>query len=270
MERPSWAPPGIDLSRPSIARVYDCSLGGFHNFAADRAVVERAREVMPGLLAMSRAGRGFLTRAVGYCLQAGVRQFLDIGSGIPTAGNVHEVARAVAPDARVVYVDIDPVAVAHSEAILGDDPDAAVIQADLRDPKRILDHETTHRLLDFDRPIALLMVAVLHFIPDSDGPRGLIEQFLSPLAPGSYLIMSHATADGPPAQQMTQATDMYQRTVGDVAARSRQDVLSLFDGLELVPPGLTWISQWMQPEDAPAEPEPERIFGGYGGVARKP
>jgi hypothetical protein len=268
MERPSWAPAEIDLNQPSIARVYDCSLGGFHNFAADRAVVERVRQVMPNVLAMARANRTFLNRAVRYCIGAGIRQFLDIGSGIPTSGNVHEIARELAPDAQVIYVDCDPVAVAHSSAILGADPHAAVVQADLRSPKRILDDPTVRRLIDFDQPVALLLVAVLPFIPDSDDPPGLVDQFVGALPAGSYLVLSHATKDGPSGDEMEHVTSMYRRVVADVVARPRDQVLSMFRGVELVSPGLTWVAQWAQPGDGPVL-EQEQVYGGYGGVGRK-
>jgi hypothetical protein len=269
MERPSWAPAGIDINRPSIARVYDCSLGGFHNFTSDRQLVEQMREMMPEALLMARANRAFLTRAVRYCLQAGVRQFLDIGSGIPTSGNVHEVARRLDPLSRVVYVDSDPVAVAHSQAILGDDDKAAMIQADLREPKLILEDPAVHRLLDFNQPLALMMVAVLHFIPDEEDPRGLIDQFAGRLADGSYFIMSHGTNDGPPRAQMNQVTNLYRKAVADATMRSRDEVLALFGGFDLVPPGVTWPDQWVQPgeDDPPTRTEP--LCGYYAGVGRK-
>lgn len=270
MERPSWAPVGIDINRPSIARVYDCSLGGFHNFTSDRQLVEKMREMMPEALLMARANRGFLTRAVRFCLQAGVRQFLDIGSGIPTSGNVHEVARRIEPESRVVYVDSDPVAVAHSQAILGDDDKAAIIEADLREPKLILEHPAVHRLINFDEPLGLMMVAVLHFIADEEDPRGLIDQFANRMVPGSYLIMSHGTADGPPGGQMTQVTNLYRQVVADNTMRTRDEVLALFGGFELIPPGLTWPEQWVQPGEDEVPTRAEPLCGYYAGVGRKP
>jgi S-adenosyl methyltransferase len=271
MERPGWAPVGIDVHRPSIARVYDCLLGGFHNFTSDREHVDRIRDLMPDVVQMARANRAFLTRAVRFCLRAGIRQFLDLGSGIPTAGNVHEVAQALDPEARVVYVDSDPVAVAHSEAILGANERAAAIQADLREPKSILQDPAVHRLLDFDRPAALIMVAVLHFIPDADDPAGLIDQFAGPLAAGSLLVLSHGTTDGPPRAQMDQVEQVSRQTVAAGAtSRSRAEVLPLFDGFELVPPGLTWAARWVPPGQDAAPPGSEQVFGNYAGVGRKP
>src|SRR5256714_11738363 len=157
MERPAWAPDGIDLDRPNAARMYDYALGGSHNFAVDREMVEKVEAMMPGSSLIAHANRGFLRRAVRYCLDAGVRQFIDVGSGIPTVSSVHEVARQVAPDTHVVYVDVDPVAVAHSQAILRDDPYTAAIHGDVRRPAEILADPQVTRLIDFDRPVAVLL-----------------------------------------------------------------------------------------------------------------
>jgi SAM-dependent methyltransferase len=269
MEQPGWVPRGIDVDQPSIARVYDCYLGGFHNFTADRALVEQIRKVLPAAPLFARANRTFLTSAVRYCVQQGVTQFLDLGSGIPTVGNVHEVARKADPRARVVYVDSDPVAVAHSEAILDGDEDATIIEADLREPKRIIDNPETRRLLDLDRPVALLMVAVLHFIPDSDDPGSLVDEFAAQLAPGSYLIASHGTNDGPTDGQFTTVTNMYRQTVAAVTMRPRAEIRSLFRDFELIPPGLTWVSQWRPPTETADALEPEKLFGAYSGVGYK-
>jgi SAM-dependent methyltransferase len=266
MEQPGWVPRGIDVDQPSIARVYDCYLGGFHNFTADRALVEQIRRVLPGAPLFARASRTFLTSAVRYCVQRGVNQFLDLGSGIPTVGNVHEVARKADPSARVVYVDSDPVAVAHSEAILDGDEHATIVEADIREPKRVIDDPATRRLLDFDRPVALLLVAVLHFIPDSDDPGGLVDQFTAQLAPGSYLIISHGTNDGPEDPRFTTVTNMYRHTVAAVTMRPKAEVRALFRDFELVPPGLTWVSQWRPPAETVESAEPETLFGAYGGV----
>src|SRR5437764_15259666 len=172
MERPSWAPEGIDLNRPNAARMYDYALGGSHNFAVDREMVERVEAMMPGSSLIAHANRAFLRRAVGYCLDSGIRQFLDIGSGIPTVGSVHEVARPVTPEARVVYVDVDAVAVAHSQAILRDYPNATAIRGDVRAPADILDHPELAKMIDFSAPVAVLLMAILHFVPDEDDPAG--------------------------------------------------------------------------------------------------
>jgi hypothetical protein len=269
MERPGWVPRGIDVDQPSIARVYDCYLGGFHNFTADRALVDEIRRALPGAPLFARANRTFLTSAVRHCVQQGVTQFLDLGSGIPTVGNVHEVARKADPRARVVYVDSDPVAVAHSEAILDGDELAIIVEADLREPKRILEDPAVRKLLDFDRPIALLMVAVLHFIGDSEDPAGIVDEFAAPLVPGSYFIMSHATNDGPDDPQLTNVANMYRQTVAALTMRTRAEVLALFRDFDLIPPGLTWVSQWRSIVEAPDTIEPEKLYGIYSGVGCK-
>src|SRR4051812_3645423 len=170
MERPAWAPRSIDITVPSVSRMYDYYLGGSHNFEVDREAARRAMEFMPGLPKVMQANRAFLRRAVRFAVGEGVTQFLDIGSGIPTFGNVHEVAQAAAPGARVVYVDHDPVAVAHSEAVLEGDEGAGVVAGDLRKPRDILASSEVGRLIDLNRPVALLLVAVLHFVEDADDP----------------------------------------------------------------------------------------------------
>jgi hypothetical protein len=269
MERPGWVPRGIDVDQPSVARVYDCYLGGFHNFTADRALVEEIRKIMPAAPLYARANRAFLTNAVRFCVRNGITQFLDIGSGIPTVGNVHEVARHADPQARVVYVDSDPVAVSHSEAILADDEQVTIVQADLREPSRILTDPAVLKLLDFDKPVALLMVGVLHFIPDSDDPAGIIGEYAARLASGSYLILSHGTDDGPVDPEFTTVTNMYRDTVAAVTMRSRDEVAALFRGVELIPPGLTWVSQWRPEVGTEDAAGPERLYGVYAGVGRK-
>lgn len=267
MERPSWAPGSIDLERPSAARIYDYCLGGWHNFAADRATAEQTIRLMPELPRVMRSNRSFLRRAVQFCLGAGVRQFLDLGSGIPTVGNVHEVAQRVDPRARVVYVDVDPVAVAHSQAILADTAGAAAILADLRDPERILADEQLRGLLDLDRPVAVLMVAVLHFVPDSDDPAGIVARYRSATAPGSYLALSHATFEGDP-DRFASAKDQYERAVTPVTLRSRDEIAALFAGFDLVEPGLVRTPLWRPESPDDVDDDPERGFN-LAGVGRK-
>jgi SAM-dependent methyltransferase len=251
--RPAWAPPDVDLDRPSAARVYDYLLGGSHNFAVDREVAEGVLRFAPDARAAAHANRAFLHRAVAYLVSAGVRQFLDLGSGIPTLGNVHEVARGAAPDARVVYVDIDPVAVAHSRALIGESADVAVIHADVREPRLILDDPDLHELIDFSRPVGLLMVALLHFIPDSDRPAEIIARFRDALAPGSHLVISQV-GSGPVSAPGQEAHDRYVRAA-PVTLRSRGEVTAFFDGFELVEPGLVEPAEWR-----PESPELVRYF----------
>jgi S-adenosyl methyltransferase len=259
---------GIDLDRPSAARVYDFYLGGFHNFAADREMGRQAIQMWPDLPEIMRANRGFLRRAVEFLVDAGVRQFLDLGSGIPTVGNVHEVAQRLAPDTRVVYVDNDPVAVEHSRAILAGNDLTAVVQADLRDPEAVLADPGVRGLLDIDRPLAVLMVAVLHFVPDEDDPAGLVARFREAVPSGSYLALSHASA-GEQADRAAEHRGLYRRTATPMTMRTTEQGLTLFDGWELVEPGVVYLPEWRPEPGTPPVDRPERMPG-LAGVGRKP
>ena len=267
MTRPSWAPPEIDLNRPSAARVYDYYLGGFHNFPADRAMAQEAIRMWPELPVMMQANRAFLRRAIRYAVRRGITQFLDIGSGIPTVGNSHEVARQANPECRVVYVDIDPIAVAHSRAILGDDPATLVLQGDLRQTDAILSDERVRGLLDLDRPVGVLLVALLHFIPDAHDPRGVIERLGDVLAPGSMLIISHASSDGQP-ELASRHQDLYARTPTPMTMRSKAEIESLFDGFVVQEPGVVPIQWWHPDPVSDTGAEIERMVG-FAGVGRK-
>ncbi|ACV80337.1 SAM-dependent methyltransferase [Nakamurella multipartita] len=267
MTRPSWAPPEIDLDRPSAARVYDYYLGGFHNFPADRAMAQEAIRMWPELPVMMQANRAFLRRAIRYCVSRGITQFLDIGSGIPTVGNSHEVARQADPQSRVVYVDIDPIAVAHSRAILGDDPATRVLQGDLRRPDEILNDERVRELLDLDRPVAVLMVALLHFVPDADQPREVIAQLGDALVEGSMLVVSHASSDGQP-ELAARHQQLYSRTPTPMTMRSKVEIESLFGDFALQEPGVVPIARWHPDPGAQAHPEIERMVG-FAGVGLK-
>ncbi|MCM2387245.1 SAM-dependent methyltransferase [Streptomyces albipurpureus] len=264
-ERPSWAPPEVDIDTPSIARVYDYWIGGTHNFPVDRALAAKVTEVNPGLPATLRANRAFLRRAVRELSALGVRQFLDIGSGIPAEGNVHDVALAAHPRSTVVYVDIDPVAVAHGRAILADEPRATVFQGDLHKPAEILDAPDLRRLIDFSRPVGLILAAVLHFVPDEDDPLGLVRQFTDRLVPGSHLVISHAGADTVP-RTAPEAAERYKGAVSQVIWRDPAELTALFEGYELLPPGVVRAPLW-QPEPGD-RPDPELSM--LAGVAVKP
>ena len=265
-EEPGWVPAGVDTKRANVARVYDYLLGGSHHFLADQDLGRSLSAVDPNVRAIARANRDFLGRAVRFLCGAGIRQFLDIGSGIPTQGNVHEAAQAADPQARVVYADIDPVAIAHSQVILAENPNAGAIQADLRDPAAILADDTTRRLLDFRQPAGLLLVSVLPFLPDADDPWRTVAVLRDALAPGSYLAVCHATSEGRPAT--TQAMDKVYR--GSVQAggtiRSRADIQRFFDGFSLVEPGLVNVPLWRpaSPADVPADPERFWVLAGVG------
>jgi SAM-dependent methyltransferase len=267
-EEPSWVPPGVDMKRANVARVYDYWLGGSHNFLADQDLGRAIAAVEPNVRAGAQANRAFLGRAVRFLAGAGIRQFLDIGSGIPTQGNVHEVAQQAAPGARVAYVDVDPVAIAHSKTILADNVDATIIDADVRDPEKILGHDSTRRFIDFTQPTGLLLVAVLHFLADADDPWRVVGTLCEALAPGSYLVLGHGTDESRP--KVAQATEkVYNRSVAtQVHMRSRAQILRLFDGLDLVDPGLVYIPQWRpdSPADVPSDPSK---FWSLVGVARK-
>jgi hypothetical protein len=266
--RPSWVTDGIDLSRPSASRVYDFYLGGFHNFSSDRDMAEQAIKDWPELPLIMKSNRAFLRRAVGYLVEQGVRQFLDIGSGIPTVGNVHEVAQQLAPDSRIVYVDIDPVAVAHSEAILAGNPNAIVVSGDFRTPAEILADPRVTGQLDLDQPVALLLVALLHFVGDDDAPGEVIGAFRDALAPGSYLAISHATHELHPPEVTAFHRDLYRQTATPMTMRTQAQVRTLFDGFELVDPGVVLSERW-RPKTGGLVEHPER-FPIWAGIGRKP
>lgn len=266
MELPSWAPESIDLTRPSAARVYDYILGGAHNFAVDRALGDELVGRSPDVAETMRANRRFLRRAVRQLVAAGMRQFLDIGSGIPTVGNVHEIAQQTAPDATVVYVDVDPVAVAHSQAILDGNDRAGVICADLRDPDQITQECRRLGLIDFDLPVAVLLAGVVHFLPDSDDPAAAVGRLRDRLVPGSHLLVSHTTYDGQPPE-VIEAQQLAARTATPLYPRSRAQIQAYFSGLTLLEPGLVFIPLW-RPDPGESVVDPERISA-YAGIGRK-
>jgi SAM-dependent methyltransferase len=267
-DEPGWAQPGIDTKRANVARVYDYLLGGSHNFLADQDLARSLAAVDPNVRAIARANRAFLGRAVRFLAAAGLRQFLDIGSGIPTQGNVHEIAERATTGARVAYVDTDPVAVAHSKAILAAHENTAVIEADLHDPEKILTHEAIRQLIDFSQPAGLLLVSVLPFIATADDPWRIVATLRDALAPGSYLALCHGTDEGRPV--VMQAMDkVYKSSVpASGGARSHAEILRFFDGFDLVDPGLVYIPLWRP--DSPADvPEDPSQFWCLAGVGRK-
>ncbi|MEU0894518.1 SAM-dependent methyltransferase [Streptomyces massasporeus] len=268
MERPAWAPRSIDISVPSVSRMYDYYLGGSHNFEVDREAARRAMEFMPGLPKVMQANRAFMRRAVRYAAGQGISQFLDIGSGIPTFGNVHEVAQAARPGARVVYVDHDPVAVAHSQAVLEGDDDAGVVAADLRKPQEILRSPEVERLIDLNQPVALLLVAILHFVEDEDDPYGAVAELREALAPGSLLVLTHASYEGIPLppERAGGAVDVYEDIRNPLIMRSREEIARFFEGYDMVEPGLVAMPHW-RPDTTPEDEDPY-AFSGFAGVGR--
>jgi SAM-dependent methyltransferase len=263
MARPKWVPAGTDLDKPNAARVYDYYLGGSHNFAVDREMARKAMALWPDLPKIMRANRAFLRRAVQYVAEQGVDRFLDIGSGIPTFGAVHEIAREVVPDAQVVYVDRDPVAVAHSRLLLRDDPLSEVVEADMRNTSDLLAQPAVAKLLEPGEPVAVLLVAVLHFISDSEDPEGIVRQLHDAIPPGSILVLSHAGLEGRP-DQAGPHQDLYARTPTPLTMRGKERIIGMFDGFDLVDPGVVYFSEWRPENPAAVEPHPERLVGMVG------
>jgi hypothetical protein len=258
----SQPPLGIDASVATAARMYDYWLGGHDNFAADRIAALKIAEGTPEIPAVARANRAFLGRAVRYlAAEAGIRQFLDLGTGLPTKGNVHQVAQAITPGARVVYVDNDPMVLAHSRA-LKTGQDTAVIQADLRDADLILGHPDTQALIDFSEPLAILFIAVLHFVGDPDASQA-VARFTSAAPPGSYVVLSHGRSDPVPRSNVSGAVS-YASTANPVTVRTQEEILAFFDGLEIVAPGLVPVQQWRPSADDPADPGAAWLLGGVG------
>jgi S-adenosyl methyltransferase len=262
-------PPEIDTSRPHSARMYDYFLAGKDNFAADRETAQKALAAWPAMRTAARENRAFLGRAVRYLAQeAGITQFLDIGSGLPGVGNVHEVAQQVNPAARVVYVDNDPIVLTHGRALLVSEPEgrSVYIDADMREPEKILDHPVTRDTLDFTKPVALMLVSVLHFFTDDDQVRRIVGPLVEALPPGSYLTASHATSEFAPATLA--AGRAYTRGGVDVIGRDHDVFADLvFRGLTLVPPGVVVVSEWRSGEDAILPPRAD--VSNNGAVARK-
>lgn len=263
-----WVPDGTETERPNAARVYDYYLGGSHNFEADREMARRAITLWPDVPKIIRANRAFLHRAIRFIASQGVRQFVDLGSGMPTVGSVHEVARTVTPDARVVYVDIDPVVVAHARMILNGDEYATVINADLCNADGVLGHSGLQRVLDLDEPVAVLMIAVLHFVADERRPARIVAAYRDALAPGSFLALTHATQDGQRPEQASEHRKLYARTATPMTMRSHDEIARLLDGWDLVEPGLVRMPLW-RPDSAEELPENPEEFAGYGAVGRR-
>ncbi|MFC7547763.1 SAM-dependent methyltransferase [Plantactinospora sp. GCM10030261] len=269
------APPGIDPSIPSVARVYDFMLGGKDNFESDRRVAEHALRITPDGPAAGQANRAFLRRVIRFLVtEAGIDQFLDIGSGLPTQGNVHEVATEHNPQAHVVYVDNDPIVLTHGRALLAAEGTATVIQGDVRTPQEILDHPEVHRFLDFDRPIGLLLFAILHHLGDEEDPRAVAAALIEAIPSGSYVAISHFRDPGerhPEASRKAREVErIFNESLGTGRWRTDEEILSFTDGLTLLEPGLVPVAEWRPDPDASAPKQTDTYHTFVGLLARKP
>lgn len=266
MGRPDWVPETIQLEQPSGARMYDYFLGGSHNFEVDREAARKVIAAMPEVPLRAQANRAFLRRAVRFLVASGVRQFLDIGSGIPTVGNVHEIAQQADPASRVVYVDVDPIAVAHSQELLRDNPQAVILQEDLRNAEQIMTHPDVRGLLDFTQPIGVLMVAILHFLPDEAEPHRRVATIRDQLPFGSFLALTHGNLDRLTEAQRAPGEEVYRQDTG-FYSRSEEDIARFFDGFALVPPGLVWAPEWRPDSPSPfSRPEDSIMLAGVGRI----
>ena len=267
----SAAPREMDLTRPAAARIYDAFLGGSHNFGIDRDIVERIERELPGIAESYRESRAFLRRAIEFMLAHDIRQFLDLGSGTPSIGPVHEIARRRTRDFRVVYVDNEPLTVAHSKPLLASEPNATIIQADLRKPDTILNHPDTRALLDFSRPVGLLIVGVLLFIGPQDRPGQFIASYRDRLVSGSYLAISQASDDDLPPdlrEEIDRIMELYQHSSEQLTLRSYDEIAAWFAGTELVAPGLVPYPDWRPDQTLTSGQRTCRY--GYVGVGRIP
>jgi S-adenosyl methyltransferase len=257
-------PAGMDPTKPSAARIYDYLLGGKDNYAVDRAAADKVLSVAPDQRRLARANRAFAIRALRVLAEGGIRQFIDLGTGLPSSPSVHEVARQIDPSARVVYVDYDPIVRAHNTALLAGDDQVTSIQADIRQPEAILDHPDLSRLIDFARPVGVLCVAVLHLISDAEDPGGIIAQFRDRMSPASGLVLSQFASESN-QEAMAELRAVAAGTPVETYFRSQNQILHFFDGFELLEPGLTSVQEWRQ--DSIAAPTRLKISGAVG---RKP
>jgi trans-aconitate methyltransferase len=267
-------PAGVDPAAPTPARLYDYCLGGHNNFEADRELAEQLRVRMPELEDASWCNRGFLQRAVRrLAAEHGVRQFLDIGAGLPTQNNTHQVAQRIVPEARVVYVDNDPMVIARADATLADQQNVSLITGDLRDARGVLGHPEVRRLIDFDQPVGLLLVAVVHYLPDEQDPWRAVQRFVDAIPPGSYLALSHVTSDRQAEHRVRGIQEIYAQATDQLHFRARTKVERFFNGMELLSPyrgaerAVTYVGLWDAEDPKAADSDGSRWW--YAGVARK-
>jgi hypothetical protein len=247
--------------------MYDYFLGGRDNYEIDREAAHRVVEVAPEVPASARANRDFLGRAVRYIAESGIRQIIDIGTGIPTSPNTHELAHAVSPDVRVAYIDNDPIVATHAGARLTGTGNTGFFLGDMREPRSIIEHPTIGKLIDFDQPVALMLVSVMHFVTEEQDPAGMLAAYREVLPAGSLLVLSHATGDFH-ADHVDEVLEVYKKASASLTARSHAEVLALFDGFDLLEPGLVQVPLW-RPDGPDPDPAEVRRISVYGGVGRK-
>ncbi len=274
MTTEEWAPPGIDTTKPSIARVYDYMLGGKDNFAVDRQTAQLALQITPDGPEAAQANRAFLRRVIHYLTaEVGIRQFLDIGSGLPSAGNVHEIAQAVDPSAKIIYVDSDPIVLAHGRALLGTTSTVKVVQADVRQPEEILRHPDVREMIDFDQPVGLLLFAILHHLSDAEDPAGVVARLRAAVPSGSHLAVSHFHDPGdehPDASKKALLVEkIFNQTLGTGRWRTRDEILAYFGDFDVLEPGLVPLAEW-RPDTDEASEQSDTYHTFVGGLARKP
>ncbi|GAA4193730.1 SAM-dependent methyltransferase [Streptosporangium oxazolinicum] len=260
-------PKDVETHIPNVARMYDYYLGGKDNFPVDREAAEKALRIAPEIRPSARSNRAFLGRAVGFLAESGIDQFLDIGAGLPTQNNVHQVA----PGARVVYVDNDPTVLVHGRAILGKNQNVTIVEGDVRRPREILEHPDVRAAIDFDRPVGILLLAIMHFVPDEDDPLGILATLRGAMAPGSYLVLSHGAADARP-KVADGVGKVYTRASSRFVTRTGKEIIRLFEGFDVIEPGVVNLPEWRPAPgtDAPYQPYRDStasyFLGGVGAV----
>jgi hypothetical protein len=254
---------GLDTTRPHVARMYDYYLGGKDNFAVDREAVAAVEAAMPEVRQLALENRAFLRRAVTYMTANGIRQFIDIGAGLPTAGNTHEVAQAIDPDTRVMYVDNDPIVLSHGRALLATNANTTVVTADLRDPRKVMDHDDVRRLIDFTQPVGVLLIAMTHFLRDEER-EPVMSVLHETLTPGSYLATTHVTVDNHSREAVEGVEAVYRKTPTPIFFRRHNEITRFFDGFDLVTPGLVTVDQWRPNPHEPSLAPTRWLYGGVG------